>query len=371
MSLFLDIQKSLSNFKLDMQISAGSETLALLGESGCGKSMTLKCIAGVETPDSGKIVVNNVVFFDKSSTKHARINLSPQRRKTALLFQNYMLFPNLTVSQNVSAGIDSSIPSDRRDEIIKAQLAKFSIEQYADAYPGQLSGGQQQRVALARMLSADPKILMLDEPLSALDSHLKGVLEQRLSFMFDDYENTILYVSHDIDEAMRLCDRIAVVDHGQICEECSSQELVNKPTSLAGLKLSGCKNIAIATKVSDNVVHLNNWNIDVTCNGPISDDVKYFGVRAFHLELVREPGLNCYKMKVVHATESRFERAYVLQFAENGCDSESFVNESSDYFEHYLYWRLSILDNEKCEIPKVGDEIYIRIPARYVYLINK
>lgn len=371
MSLFLDIHKKLSTYDLDMRLSAESETIALLGESGCGKSMTLKCIAGVETPDSGKIVVNDVVFFDKSTTKHARINLSPQKRKTALLFQNYMLFPNLTVSQNVSAGIDSSVSADRRDEIIRVQLKKFSIEQFADTYPGRLSGGQQQRVALARMLAADPKILMLDEPLSALDSHLKGVLEQRLSFMFDEYENTILYVSHDIDEAMRLCEKIAVVDKGQIAEECTSRQLVDKPTSLAGLKLSGCKNIADATKAGEEIVYLPNWNIDVACSSLVPDDVKYFGVRASHLKLVNEPGLNCYKMKVVHATDSRFERAYVLQFAENESESASFLSEPSDYFEHCLYWRLSLLNEDIESLPQVGDEIYIRIPQECVYLINK
>lgn len=371
LTLEIDIHKKLSTFDLDMHLSAGAETIALLGESGCGKSMTLKCIAGVETPDYGKIVVNGTVFFDKASGKHARVNLSPQVRKTALLFQNYMLFPNLTVCQNVEAGIDLNLSKDERDKLVCEQLNKFSISKFRDAYPQQLSGGQQQRVALARMLAADPKILMLDEPLSALDSHLKGVLEQRLSFLFDDYDSTILYVSHDIDEALRLCSRIAVMDKGSVAEECLAQELVNRPTSLAGLKLSGCKNFSPAIKMDAHKIHLINWDIDLETKNEVSDDIKYFGVRAFHLRQVDNCGSNCYKMRVVHSTDSRFERSYVLEFVDVSKIRETgFEGVQSDYFENYLYWRLSILNNDRNSIPKLGDVIWIHIPDDDIYMID-
>ena len=200
MSLEVAITKRFRGFTLDVAFEAGDETLGFLGASGCGKSLTLRCIAGIERPDEGRIVVGGRVFFDSDQG----IDLSPQERKTALLFQSYMLFPNMTVEQNVAAGIGREVPKDERAAIVAGELKRFGLEGFEARYPAQLSGGQQQRVALARMLAARPGILMLDEPFSALDAHLKGVLEQNLVSLFDDYQGTILYVSHDIDEALLL-----------------------------------------------------------------------------------------------------------------------------------------------------------------------
>ena len=247
MSLEVRIKKSFGDYTLDVAFAAGDETLGFLGASGCGKSLTLRCIAGIETPDEGRIVVNGKVFFDSEQ----KINLTPQQRKTALLFQNYMLFPNLTVADNIGAGIGREVPKAERERIISEELERFGLRGFGQRYPAQLSGGQQQRVALARMLAARPGILMLDEPFSALDSHLKGVLEQNLVSLFDAFEGTILYVSHDIDESLRFCDRIAVVDAGRIVEMDRGRELVNRPQSVAGLKLSGCKNATAAVRTGE------------------------------------------------------------------------------------------------------------------------
>ena len=259
MSLDVRIKKSFGDYTLDVAFAAGDETLGFLGASGCGKSLTLRCIAGIETPDEGRIVVNGKVFFDSEQ----KINLTPQQRKTALLFQNYMLFPNLTVADNIGAGIGREVPKAERERIISEELERFGLRGFGQRYPAQLSGGQQQRVALARMLAARPGILMLDEPFSALDSHLKGVLEQNLVSLFDAFEGTILYVSHDIDESLRFCDRIAVVDAGRIVEMDAGRELVNNPQSVAGLKLSGCKNAPAAVYAGPHAVHVPPWGIDV------------------------------------------------------------------------------------------------------------
>ena len=159
---------------MDISLTAGNETLGFLGASGCGKSLTLRCIAGVETPDEGRIVVNDRVFFDSEK----KINLSPQERKTALLFQNYQLFPNLSVAENVAAGMDPKMDKEERAELVHKYLALFGLAGFEKRYPMRLSGGQQQRVALARMLAARPKILMFDEPFSALDAHLKESLQR-------------------------------------------------------------------------------------------------------------------------------------------------------------------------------------------------
>ena len=136
MSLEVSIKKGFGSFTLDVSFSAGDETLGFLGESGCGKSLTMRCIAGIETPDEGRIVVNDRVFFDSEQ----RINLTPQERKTALLFQNYMLFPNLTVAQNVAAGIERSVSKGDRDATVQRELKRFGLEGFDGRYPSQLSG---------------------------------------------------------------------------------------------------------------------------------------------------------------------------------------------------------------------------------------
>ncbi|MEI2997885.1 MAG: ATP-binding cassette domain-containing protein [Senegalimassilia faecalis] len=147
-----------------------------------------------------------------------------------------MLFPNLTVAQNVAAGISKDVSPADRDAMVQTELKRFGLSGFEKRYPVQLSGGQQQRVALARMLAARPGILMLDEPFSALDAHLKSVLEQNLVSLFDAFRGTILYVSHDIDEALRFCDRIAAVEAGHIMEMGMGEDSVNRPQSQAGIE---------------------------------------------------------------------------------------------------------------------------------------
>lgn len=176
MSLFVEIEKQLGNFHLDVRFQAETETLALLGASGCGKSMTLKCIAGIMTPDRGRIVLNGRVLFDSE----ARIDLPPQQRRVGYLFQNYALFPTMTVEKNILCGIRSGSKAEKA-AALSATLHRFRLEGLEKRYPAQLSGGQQQRVALARILCSQPEVILLDEPFSALDSYLKWDLELKLS----------------------------------------------------------------------------------------------------------------------------------------------------------------------------------------------
>ena len=329
MSLEVNIRKKYPSFTLDVAFTAGDETLGFLGASGCGKSLTMRCIAGIETPDEGRIVVNDQVFFDSEQ----RVNLTPQKRKTALLFQSYMLFPNLTVA-----------------------------------------GGQQQRVALARMLAARPGILMLDEPFSALDAHLKGVLEQNLVSLFDAYDGTILYVSHDIDEALRFCDRIAVVEAGRIMETGTGDDLVNRPQSLAGVKLSGCKNATPAERMGEHRVRLPKWGIEVATAAPVREDVTHLGVRAFYLERASGPGENCYRVRVDRVSDSRFDRTVLLGFLDRVQDEAPTVSADEDemkYLHQHLFWRVDKLKAGPGELPCEGDELWIRIPPDKVYLVSR
>ena len=365
MSLSVDITKNFGDFTLEVAFEAEDETLGFLGASGCGKSLTLRCIAGIETPDKGRIVVNDRVFFDSEK----KINLTPQQRKTALLFQNYMLFPNLTVAENIAAGIGREVPKAERERIVSGELERFGLRGFGQRFPAQLSGGQQQRVALARMLAARPGILMLDEPFSALDAHLKGVLEQNLVSLFEAFEGTILYVSHDIDESLRFCDRIAVVDNGRIAEIGSGDDLVNRPQSVAGLKLSGCKNATPAEYAGDHRVWLPRWGVEVMTAEAVPRNVMCLGVRASYIEQAEGPGENCYRVRVDRTSDSRFERTALLGFIDRddaGEPAVAFADNEMSYLHQHVFWRVSKRGDALCE---VGDELWVCIPPDKVYLV--
>lgn len=374
MSLSVSIKKSFPAFTLDVDIEAGNETIGWLGESGCGKSLTMRCIAGIETPDEGKIVVNGKTFFEREAGKRPTVNLSPQERKTALLFQNYMLFPNLTVAENVAAGIDRKLPKEERNAQVDAELKRFGLDGFGKRYPSQLSGGQQQRVALARMLAAKPDILMLDEPFSALDAHLKGVLEQNLAGLFETFHGTILYVSHDIDEALRFCDRIAVIEKGHVMEVSTGNNLVNNPQSAASIRLSGCKNTTPAHWIDDRRVFLPAWGIEVETDKPAPQNLTYMGVRAFFLERAKEPGRNTYRVRVVRTSDSRFDRSVLLEFLDRTPGSDPVVEQTENemkYLEQHLFWRVDKLKVPGEKLPVKDEVLLIRIPSDKVYLVSK
>ena len=376
LSLEVDIEKEFRGFHLSQQFSAGDETLGLLGASGCGKSLTMRSIAGIEKPDAGKIIVNDTVFFDKAPGKKAKVDLSPQQRKTALLFQNYMLFPNLTIEQNVAAGLPKGVTAAERAEAIREQMQRFGLLGMEKRYPVQLSGGQQQRVALARMLAARPGILMLDEPFSALDSHLKSSLEQNLIGLFEQFKGTILYVSHDIDEAFRFCDRIAVVEAGHIMEIGPKENIVNDPQSLAAIKLSGCKNTTPAEYVDDTHVHLPDWGITLASTKPVPRDVRWFGVRAFFLKRASSLGENVFRMRADRVSDSRFERSVMLSFLDHDHNEQierdiAEEDESMKFLKLHLQWKVDKLAVAASELPEEGDELLIEIPTESMYLVSR
>ena len=375
MSLEVDIEKSMGGFRLEAAFAAGNETLGFLGASGCGKSLTLRCIAGIEKPDAGRIVVNGTTFFDKAPGRRAKVDLTPQQRKTALLFQNYMLFPNMTVRQNVMAGMDRGMQPESRDRIVEAQVRRFGLVGLEGRYPAQLSGGQQQRVALARMLAANPGILMLDEPFSALDAHLKSSLEQNLIGLFEEFEGTILYVSHDIDEAYRFCDRIAVVDAGHIDEIGPKDQVVHHPSSLAAVKLSGCKNTTSAVYAGEHEVRLPEWGVSVHTADQVPRDVKWFGVRAFMLRRASEPGVNVFRVRADRVSDSRFERTVMLSFldAQGEAAAKDAAEEDSTmkFLKNHIQWRVDKLAASAGPLPEEGDEFLIEIPSRSMYLVTR
>ena len=212
-SLEVSIRKSFPAFELDVELEVGTETLGFLGESGCGKSLTMRCIAGIETPDEGRIVVNGRVFYDSER----KINLTSQQRKTALLFQNYMLFPNLTVAQNVAAGIGKEVSRTEAAAIVAAELHRFGLDGFDERYPAQLSGGQQQRVAIARALVSKPAIVLADEPTGNLDSRTSSDVLGLLKATSSKFHQTLVMITHN-NEIAQLADRIIRIEDGRIFE---------------------------------------------------------------------------------------------------------------------------------------------------------
>ena len=174
MALEVNIRKKFAGFCLSTEFTTDGGCLGILGASGCGKSMTLKCIAGIEKPTEGRIVLNGQVLFDSEK----KIDVPVQQRRVGYLFQNYALFPTMTVEENLSIAMHGR-KEEKRGKI-ESYIKKFQLTGLEKRYPSQLSGGQQQRVALARMLLCEPQILMLDEPFSALDGFLKDTLQMEM-----------------------------------------------------------------------------------------------------------------------------------------------------------------------------------------------
>ena len=305
MALSVDIRKQLGNFRLEVQFDAGGETLALLGASGCGKSVTLKCIAGILKPDEGRITLDGVTLFDSA----ARIDLPPQRRHVGYLFQNYALFPNMTVAQNIAAGVKERV---RRREITAEKLRQFRLEDVSGQKPWQLSGGQQQRTALARILASEPKAILLDEPLSALDSYLKYQLELELAETLDAFPGTAVWVSHDRGEVFRSCRRVCVLDAGKSQPVQTLEELFRAPGTEAAARLSGCRNCAGAEPRGE-AVFVPAWNVTLRCAGPAADHVRSIGIRAHQVRPAPPGTVNSFPCAVVRVIEDVFSTVVMLR----------------------------------------------------------
>lgn len=307
MSLSVKIEKRLGAFHLRASFETGGGMLALLGASGCGKSMTLKCIAGVETPDRGRIVLNGRTLFDSE----AHINLPPQKRRVGYLFQQYALFPNMTAAQNIACALHT-LPSWQRRARVDELLAAFRLQAVSNLRPAQLSGGQQQRVALARMLAAEPEALLLDEPFSALDSALRWQLELELMDVLQDYAADTVFVSHNRDEVCRLCRDVCVMAAGKTQPQMSVRALIAAPSTRAAAELSGCKNLSRAQRAGEFAVDCLDWGVRLTCAQPVFPDVRFVGYRAHYFDLADGPGENVIECRVSRVIDNIFTTIVML-----------------------------------------------------------
>ena len=305
MTVEVDIHKDFGAFRLDAAFSAGNETLALLGASGCGKSMTLKCIAGVVAPDRGRITVDGEVLFDSER----RINVTPQQRRTGLMFQNYALFPQMTVLQNIRAGVRREPNRAAGQSRVAEIMERFGLSELASLRPAQLSGGQQQRVALARILVSDPRILLLDEPFSALDSHLRFRLEQQVREVIQSFGKTVILVSHDRDEVFRLADSIAVMGRGCIETAGPKHQVVAAPATRSGAILTGCKNISAARPLAGGRILAVDWGVELELP-PGVEPRSCVGIRMHDLRCGGR--VNAFSCRVCQVIENTFSYTVML-----------------------------------------------------------
>lgn len=236
------------DFWLDAELEVrGTEFLVILGQSGSGKTTLLRCIAGLETPEEGYIEVDGEVWFDSKR----RINLPPQRRNVGFVFQDYALFPNMTVLENVMYGMRKK-DKDRAIELLRMA----GLEGLKDKKPDKLSGGQKQRVALLRALAKEPKVLLLDEPLSALDPDLRLELQKELRNFQKNASIPALMVSHDKEETLRLADRVIRIHKGKIVEEGEPQRILADAQATLVSKRENHREVILTLKLEGKLVEM-------------------------------------------------------------------------------------------------------------------
>ncbi len=249
MPLEVQLAKRLPEYTLDVAFTAGDEPLAILGPSGAGKTMLLRCVAGLEHPDRGSIALGGRVLLD--TERH--VHVAARDRRVGLLFQHYALFPHRTVAENIAFGL-RSLSDEERERRVQSHMERAHIAVLGNRYPRQLSGGEQQRAALARALSIEPDALLLDEPLSALDTHLRAQMEALLQETFAAYRRPALLVTHNVEEAYRLGREMLVLSRGRVAAFGPREEVLRRPPSLEVARLTGCKNFSRARMVEGGFV---------------------------------------------------------------------------------------------------------------------
>ncbi|MGK7934004.1 MAG: molybdate ABC transporter permease subunit [Microcystaceae cyanobacterium] len=275
--LVFNIKKNLAEFNLNVQFKTGHIPLGLLGASGSGKSLTLRCLTGLETPSQGQIVLNGRVLFDSEK----QINLPSHQRRIGVVFQNYALFPHLTVAQNLAFGLQE-IEKNERKERITYYLNLVDLGDLGNRYPSQLSGGQQQRVALARALAIQPEALLFDEPLSALDTYLRFRMEQLLVNTLKGYEGVTLFVTHKLEEAYRVCDRLIVLNQGKIIADGEKHTIFERPPNYMTAQVTECKNFSRIKVIEPQIIEALDWNCTLKVIESVDSSLTYLGFRAHH-----------------------------------------------------------------------------------------
>lgn len=348
--LYVNIKKRLKNFTLDIRLDTAEKRVGILGQSGSGKSMVLKAIAGIIKPDEGIIVLNNRVLFDSKK----KINLPSRERNVGYLFQNYALFPHMTVKENIMSGMLKHSKIEKI-QVCNNMIKKLCLEGLEDRYPKQLSGGQQQRVAIARMLATKPEILMFDEPFSALDYHLREHMQENLLEILNEESTTSLLVSHDIDEAYRLSKEIVIVDNGKIQRQDKKEDVFKDPQKVCAAKITGCKNLSKAKKITDNRVLALDWGVELEIP-KTKDNIDYVGIRAHHIEYSKTLGENIFSYIIESESETRFGKTMYFSLENKHKEKEKQLR-----FE---------VDKKLLERENIQNFKYVKLPKENIVLLK-
>jgi molybdate transport system permease protein len=306
MPLEIQIEKKLPDFTLDVSFTTGNEPLGVLGPSGAGKTMLLRCIAGLERPSRGRIALDGRILLD--TERH--INIPARARRIGMLFQHYALFPHRTVAENIAFGL-RRLPPEEQARRVRALAESAHIEGIEQRYPREISGGEQQRAALARALAIEPEALLLDEPLSALDTHLRSQMEAQLQETFAAYRRPTLLVTHNIEEAYRLGEQLLVLSRGRVAAFGAKEEIFRHPPNLEVARLTGCKNFSRARAISENLVEALDWGLRLRIAHPLSQRIEHVGIRAHHIDFVESSvagaaGENVFPCWLARSSETPF-----------------------------------------------------------------
>jgi molybdate transport system permease protein len=331
--LFVDIKKYLSGFNLSVTFNCQNQPLGLLGASGSGKSLILRSLAGVETPSRGRIVLNGRILFDSEKG----INLPSRQRRIGFVVQNYALFPHLTVAENIAFGLSKNLSKKVIKQQIANQLELVQLPGMENRYPHQLSGGQQQRVAIARALASRPEALLLDEPFSALDTHLRAQLERQMIKTLSNYDGVTIFVTHNMDEAYRICENLLVMEKGRAIANNSKQKIFERPDSVSLAKITGCKNFSRAIIINNQQLEAIDWDVKLYTVPGIPDYLAYTGIRAHQIIFGRDLGdINTFPCWLANAIEGPHRVTLYLKLNQPSNHDQDFHIQAELYKDKWL-----------------------------------
>ena len=339
MPLEIQIEKKLPEFALNVSFTADNTPLSILGPSGAGKTMLLRCIAGLEHPDKGRIALNGRVLFDADS----KIAIPARERRVGMLFQHYALFPHRTVAQNIAFGLAGLSREEQRKREVSL-MDRVHITDIGRRYPRELSGGEQQRTAIARALATDPEALLLDEPLSALDTHLRSQMEAQLQETFAEFERPVLLVTHNIEEAYRLGDRLLVLSRGRVAAYGDKEQVFRHPPTVEVARLTGCKNFSRAKAISSTEIEAIDWGCRLSAGRPLEGTLAHVGIRAHHVDFVEAAsaptlGENVFPCWLVRSSETPFRTTLFLRLHQTPANSSDYQLQAEVFKEKWLRFR--------------------------------
>jgi len=310
--LEVQVVKTLPGFSLDVAFAAPDAPLSVLGPSGSGKSMLLRAIAGLEARVQGRIALGSRVVLDSARGIH----VPARERRVGMLFQHYALFPHRTLEQNVGFGL-AHLPGAERDSRVKRLIERVHLDGLGRRYPRELSGGEQQRAAVARALGTEPEALLLDEPLSALDTHLRSRMEAELQETFSSYSKPALLVTHNIEEAYRLGEQLLVLSRGRVIAMGPKEAIFRDPPTMEVARLTGCKNFSRARSIAENRIEAADWDCELRVARPIARPAAHAGIRAHQIEFLEsspgEGAENVFPCWVARTSETPFRITLYLK----------------------------------------------------------